>query len=372
MPARLLFVSRAYPPTLGGIENQNRGLHESLARLVPTTALINRHGKAALWWFLPFALVRMLLLARRHEAVLLGDGVLSPLGACVKHCFPRVRVYSVIHGLDITFAERAGLLSRLYRAVNLPSLKKLDGLIAVGREPLEAAVRVGIPRVQLTFIPNGLFPDEFVRSATVPEIEEALGEKIGPRKIILQVGRFVRRKGTEWFIRNVLPALPQDVLFVAAGAAPRENAVGDAGFLPECRRAAEETSQAERIRFIVNAPTDRLKTLLAGADLVIMPNIKDPGTIEGFGLSAIEGGASGKMVLAAGIEGLLDAVHDGKNGLLLPSGDALAWIGAVTQWLGDDAKREAFGRSARDYVREHFSWTGIARRYAEHMRLKVE
>ncbi len=370
--ARLLFVSRAYPPVLGGIENQNRGLHESLAALVPLTAIINRRGKSALWWFLPYALVRMLLIARRHEAVLLGDGVLGPLGACVKHCFPKVRVYSVIHGLDVTFARKPGILPRLYAAVNLPALCRLDGLIAVGREPLEQAVAAGLPRARITFIPNGLFPEEFREAPDRSALERVLGEALGQRRVILQVGRFVRRKGALWFIREVLPALPADVLYVAAGAAPAESAVGDQGYLPDCRRAVEETGQTDRVRFVANAPEAVMKTLLANADLVVMPNIPDTATVEGFGLAAIEGGAAAKVVLAAGIEGLRDAVHDGQNGVLLPSGDALAWVGAVTKWLSDDARREAFGQAAREHVRTEFAWGGIARRYLEHMGLRVQ
>ncbi|MBI2800166.1 MAG: glycosyltransferase family 4 protein [Gammaproteobacteria bacterium] len=365
MTNTLLFVSRAFPPILGGIENQNRGLVTALSARVPTVSIINRHGKRALPLFLPWALMRMLWCARRHDVVLLGDGVLAPLGAIVKLLSPRVRVFAVVHGLDVTYASRPGLISRGYRLLNIPSLRRLDGLIAVGRETVEAAVRAGVSRTSIHFIPNGIFAAEYNHEPAREELEDLLGETLAERRIVLCVGRFVARKGVEWFIRNVLPSLPKSVLFIAAGAAPAPTAFGDAGYLATCRRAAVETHQAARVRFLVNLPTQELKIFLASADLVVMPNIAIAGTIEGFGLTAIEAGAMGRIVLAADIEGLRDAIQDGQNGVLLPSEEPESWIHTITEWLDDEPRRAFFGSAARAYVRAHFEWENIAERYLD-------
>ena len=45
MPMKVLFVSRAYPPVTGGIENQNYALHAWLSRDNAVTLIRNPYGK---------------------------------------------------------------------------------------------------------------------------------------------------------------------------------------------------------------------------------------------------------------------------------------------------------------------------------------
>ncbi len=46
----ILFISRAYPPIIGGIENQNYGIAKSLSKIAPVKIIANKRGKK----FLPF------------------------------------------------------------------------------------------------------------------------------------------------------------------------------------------------------------------------------------------------------------------------------------------------------------------------------
>lgn len=49
----ILFISRAYPPVTGGIENQNYALSQWLPRYATVTTIANRHGKKMLPLFYP-------------------------------------------------------------------------------------------------------------------------------------------------------------------------------------------------------------------------------------------------------------------------------------------------------------------------------
>jgi glycosyltransferase involved in cell wall biosynthesis len=362
---RLLFVSRAYPPTLWGIENQNRGLAEALAHCVPTTLIANRSGKRALPTFLPKTLFRLIKSAGLYDVLLLGDGVLAPLGAITKLLHPSTRVFSIVHGLDITYGSRPGLTSAAYRHLNIPALARLDGVIAVGRATADAAVAAGIPSPRIHFIPNGFNPEEFSNTATRADLSALVGTDLGTRHVIVQVGRYVERKGLKWFIREVLPGLPESVFLVAIGAAPTTNTMGDPGYLGQCEQAARESRQAHRVKLLVNLPQQQLKTCLGAADLVVMPNIPVPGTIEGFGLTVLEAAAMERVVLASRLEGLLDATADGENGVLLPSGNADVWRDSIVDWLSDASRRTAFGKTAAEIVQDRFAWPKIAQRYLE-------
>jgi glycosyltransferase involved in cell wall biosynthesis len=362
---RLLFVSRAYPPTLGGIENQNRGVFEALRARILTTGVINRQGKRALPVFLPRALFGVIKDGGRNDAILLGDGLLAPLGAIAKALHPATRIFAVVHGLDITFASRPGLASTAYRHINIPSLARLDGVIAVGRATAAAAITAGVPPAAIHFIPNGFDPEEFRSTATRHQLSTLAGRDLSACNVLVHVGRYVARKGLEWFIREVLPTLPESVFLVAAGAAPTARAFGDPGYLAQCQNAARDSGQAHRVKLLVNISQEDLKICLGAADLVIIPNIEVAGTIEGFGLIALEAAAMGRVVLAAKLEGLLDAIVDGQNGIFVPSKDPRLWRTSINHWLENPQGRDEFGKAAAIFVREHFTWSRIAQRYLD-------
>ena len=237
---RILFLSRAYPPTVGGIENQNYAISVWLGKKADVTTIANRGGKRHLPVFLPCAAVRAFFLAFRTDAILLGDGVLAPIGLFLKLTHPRTPILSVIHGLDLTFGTKKGFLATVYKAVNLPSLRSLDRLLAVSRQTRDVAISIGIPAENTSVIPNGIDPDDVLEAHGRTDLDRLLGEDTTNRFVILRVGRYVKHKGVEWFIRNVVPKLPDTVLFVAGGAVVRKKTAGDHDYFPLCETAVKE------------------------------------------------------------------------------------------------------------------------------------
>lgn len=360
---KILFVSRAYPPVTGGIENQNYGLARALGAVAPLTLFANLRGKRFLPVFLPWVTLRVLLASRRHDVLLLGDGVLAPLGALVKWFAPRLTVVCVIHGLDISFATRSGLLAWLYGRVNLPALRRLDLLVGVGRATVDLAIANGVMRERVRFIPNGIFPEEFAARPARAELEALLGRSLADRRVVVRVGRFVTHKGVAWFIREVMPRLPPDIVFVAAGPRIAAGAAGDAGCYDDCERAVAERGLADRVLLLTTLPWQHIKLLYATADVVVSPNIRVPGSMEGFGINVIEAAASGAPVVSARLDGLQDAIEDGRNGLLVEPADAAAFAARIEALLADEGARRAFGEQASDDVRARFAWPVIADSY---------
>ena len=70
---KILFISRAYPPVTGGIENQNYELSVWLSKAVEVKTIANRHGRKFLPIFAPYALLSALFKMHAYDAVLLGD-----------------------------------------------------------------------------------------------------------------------------------------------------------------------------------------------------------------------------------------------------------------------------------------------------------
>ncbi len=89
------------------------------------------------------------------------------------------------------------------------------------------------------------------------------------------------------------------------------------------------------------------------------------GDEEGFGLVALEASIRGTYVLASGIEGITDAVIDGKNGTLLPSGDAAAWADKIKELLSDKNKLQELAEKGKKYTLENYSWNNMISGYHE-------
>ncbi len=348
----ILFISRAYPPVIGGIEKQNYEIGKALAKISRTDIIANTRGKRLLPLFLPYALLRALFSIRRYDAVLLGDGVLGILGYLLKLVSTKP-VACIVHGLDLTYSN--ALYQKLWVRIFLP---RLDRLIAVGNATIHQGTLRGLPASKFIFIPNGVAipapPTRYSRH----DLEDFLNRKVsGP--VILTLGRMVKRKGVAWFIENVVNRLNSDITYIIAGEGRELSAI----------QTAIRANKLQNRVLHVGGVSDRDKELLfCTADLFVQPNIQVDGDMEGFGLVVLEAAMYGLVVIASDIEGLQDAIHDGQNGILVPAGDAAAYQRAITAVLANPAKREANGKQARDYVINNYAWPLIAEKYLDAMR----
>lgn len=365
---KVLFISHSYPPIMGGVESQNYNLAQGLARIADVKIIPNGKGKVWLPVFIPITFLRALFLMFRYDMCLVGNGVLAPVAAVLKFLHPRKKFFSVVHGLDITFIAKPGILPKIYKAVNIPSLKVLDRLFMVGNFTIEEAVKAGIPREECVFIPNGVSPESLRKPHAHEDISELFGADVSGKKVILRLARFVPHKGTSWFIENVMPKLSDDIVMIAAGHRVAKNTIGDPDNFLECERIIKEKGLESRVKLLPSLSQESVETLLNAADLVVSPNIHYPGSMEGFGINVIEASACDRVVIASNMEGLADAVKEGENGFLLEPENADAWVSAIGELLGkDEAYREDFGRKAAKFTEEYFSWDGISRRYLEAM-----
>ena len=345
---RILFVSRAYPPVVGGIERQNYELARHLAHLADVTLVANRHGKRVLPLFLLWAIIKSLWHARAQDLILLGDGVLGLVGWFLKR-FTRTPVVCILHGLDITFP--APIYQWLWVQRWIPSA---DRFFPVSQETQRRAVALGIPAERCHAIPNGVDPAEFVAKVPRQELECLLGRPLAGRRLLLTAGRLIRRKGVAWFVDEVLPRLEPAVLYLIVGAGPERQAISE---------AIDHHGLQERALLLGRVEGDVLRKLFGGVDIFIQPNIPVAGDMEGFGLVVLEASASGTPVVASRLEGLIDSVREGENGLLVTPGSADEFGAAIQGLLADEPRRRQLGERARALVETEYGWSTIAARY---------
>src|SRR3989344_7388828 len=360
---KILFISRAYPPTIGGIEKQNFGIAQALSKIAHVKVIANKRGKKYLPVFLLTTLVRLLFIFGKYDIVLFGDGVLAPLAVIAKVFSRHAKFVSIIHGLDITYAQRTSFMGSIYRKINIPALKKFDLLIMVGNQTITEAIAVGIEREKCTFIPNGFENSDVCEQHSRSELEKLLGTSLANKKVLLRVGRYVPHKGVPWFIENVVPHLPQEYIFVAAGATASFSSAGDQNVFTVAQSIVKKHNLKNRVWLLTNISWQNMKILYNTADLVVSPNIPIKGSLEGFGINTIEAAGCGRIVLASDLEGLKDSIKDGVSGFLVPPKDALAWRTKIMEVLSDQFDRVQFGEKAQYYTTQNFQWDKIAKKY---------
>lgn len=357
---KILFISHTFPPTVGGVETQNYELSKWLGNLCQVTLIANRRGRKFLPFFAPYALIKSLLLLPKHDAVLFGSGMLAINGWFLKF-LTKKPVISVVHGLDINYNSSSlgvwyeKLLIFIYQSLWTKTfIPKLDKLIAVGNETIKIGIEHNIPKEKFIFIPNGVVADKNLIEASKNDIEKIISSPLDNKKIIITTGRLARRKGVAWFIRNVLPKLDENYVYIVAGSGPDKENI---------ENAIKESDGRHRV-FMLGFVSDETRNILwNSADLFIQPNIKVSGDLEGFGISVIEAGSCRLPVLASNMEGLKDAIKEGKNGFLVEPENPAAYVSKINELFQNGSPRDIYGDSVRQYVVENYSWDKIAGLY---------
>jgi glycosyltransferase involved in cell wall biosynthesis len=350
---KILFISRAYPPIVGGIENHNFALSQWLPQHIETKTLANRFGKKLLPLFLPFAVIYALIFMTRRDTLLLGDGVLGIVGWFIKAFYrDRRRVVCILHGLDLTYP--LPLYQKLWVKRFIPAC---DQLIAVGNETIKTGISHGLAESKFIFIPNGVDTEKFApKNIPLSSLATLLKINIKGKHILYSAGRLVKRKGVAWFIREVLPSLPKNTLYVVSGTGPD---------LDNIKNSVRDTSMEKRVFILGFVPEDIRELLLNTCDIFIQANIPVSGDMEGFGLVVLEAASTGIPVIASRLEGLKDAIHDNENGFLAGPEQAESYRHIILSLLEDNLTRKNFGKKAREYTKIHFHWQSISKQYAE-------
>lgn len=297
------------------------------------------------------------------DVVLFSSMVTASLAAPLGGFLGRrgVRTAAIVHGLDVTtpFPPYQWFVPKVFAA--------LDAILPVSRATQQACLDRGASPNQLCVVPNGIDVTRFDapsdRSQARRALEAGLGEPTPdppPNALLLcSVGRQVKRKGTAWFVHNVMPRLPSNVHYWIAGDGPQ---------LPAIREAVQRHALHEQVKVLGRISNENLGRLYKGADLFIMPNVPVENDMEGFGIVLLEAGLCGTPAIAARLEGIKDVIRDGTNGHLVPPEDPTAFVEAI-QTYGEDP--DALGRAARrarTYTEETFGWPAVADTYVSTLR----
>lgn len=339
---KLLFITRTYPPAVGGMEKFASDFYANYRKQGDIDLFANPGGKKMIPFFVIKVIVFLVFHSRNYDVIHLYDAVLSPLVLIIK-ALSKAKVSFTVNGLDIVYS-RFG-----YQKLMPFFLKKADRIVAISQCTMEQCKLRGIPKEKLTVIPVGI-NFESLQIYSESKKSETLSKfniSVKGTKLLLTVGRLVKRKGHAWFITHVFKKLPGHYTYLIAGAGPEQDLI---------KKLIHELDLAHKIYLLGHVSDEEKFCLYQISDLFVMPNISVKNDQEGFGIVLLEAGRYGLPVIASNIEGIKDAVIDGKTGHLIEEQDAQGFINVI---MNPDIDLS----SLKNVVSSNFDWSNVARRY---------
>jgi glycosyltransferase involved in cell wall biosynthesis len=244
-----------------------------------------------------------------------------------------VKVVFSEHGSDIA-KERTAFRWFALRTSKRAFSSLVDQLIAPSNYVKARLVHQGLSARKITVIHNGVSIEKFRQSLVTDNIRAKYG--IGPRTVVVvSVSQLIPQKGIAYLIDAAAQALGQgaDLAFIH---------VGDGPCGADYRARVERLGIRKRFIFagLLNLP--EIAVILRASDVFTLPCTWG----EAFSLVILEALAAGKPVIATRVGGNVEAVEDGRNGLLVPPHDARALASAITTLHDNPDRRQAMARES--------------------------
>jgi glycosyltransferase involved in cell wall biosynthesis len=198
---------------------------------------------------------------------------------------------------------------------------------------------VGVPREKVVTIPNGV--DTTLFSPDREGWPFRRRWRLGSRFTVLTLGRLVPQKNHAALLQAFarFSAVHPDAVLLVAGRGPLE---------------ARLREHAQRLRvsvvFLGELSRQQVADAMAGSDAMCLMS-----DFEGSPNAVLEAMAAGKPVVASAVDGVVELVDDGVDGLLVGRGDVAGMAGALERLADEPSLRRGLGQAARARVEKENS-----------------
>lgn len=314
------------------------------------------------------ALFRLFRIIRRLRPTIVHGhtpkaGFLGMLAACFARA--PVRIFT-LHGLR--GSQIKGIKGKIVEFSERLTCRLAHEVLAVSNSLCQEAIDRGLcSRDRIKVLANGSCngidaENRFNPEKYPKEVRTQMRRRYGIPEdalVLCYVGRIVRDKGivelAEAWLR--LRREFENLYLLMVGEFESGDDVG-----PEVSEVLKSDDRVCVTGFVYDMPEH-----YSAVDLVILPTYR-----EGFGYTALEAAAMGLPVVATKVVGCVDAVEDGRTGILVPVKDAVALYEAIKGLLSDKSLRERLGQAGRQRALQRFApdaiWGALHSEYVSLMR----
>ncbi|MGN0317896.1 MAG: glycosyltransferase family 4 protein [Lachnospira sp.] len=236
-----------------------------------------------------------------------------------------------------TFSDKKSLTRYVYKHANM---------IACGEMVKKNLVNYfGFNDEKVTVIHNA------VRSFDGAVVEEPLITELHKKGcfVVGNVGRLSKQKGMEYYIKSIPGVLKKhpEARFMVIGSGEDE----------EKLKELVCTLGLEDYIYFTGYRSD-IQNIIEQLDLVVLSSLW-----EGLPLTPIEAFSVGKTIVATAVDGTVEIVEDGVNGVLVRAKDSEALTEGINSLISNDALRKEFEYNAKKQFDSKFSFNHLIKKY---------
>jgi glycosyltransferase involved in cell wall biosynthesis len=220
----------------------------------------------------------------------------------------------------------------------------VQAVVAISEGVRAVLIESGVDASRVHLVSSGVEPDLFRPNPATRAAARVRYGVADDMRLVVVVGALEERKGH---------AVLLDALSTLADPRLRVLCAGEGAARAALEARCAALGLDDTVRFL--GRVDDVATLLAAADLMVMPSYR-----EGLGVAALEAMAAGVPVIASRVGGLPEAVEDGESGILVPPGDVAALAAAIGRLAADRTLARRLGDHGAARVRERFTMAGMA------------
>src|SRR3989338_991587 len=352
---KILLITMEWPPFRGGVGNYYFNLTQELAKqgmelqvLIPQAKLEIESQKPNLtvsvcpffykffwpkWIKLYFEIKKTV---KKFKPDLIWVGQVLPVGEAVYLIKQRFKIpyFVSAHSLDILLPQKNFRKDKILKKI----LDKAEFITANSE----------FTKKELQNLENSYKKIEIIYPC--PNIKNnGLIKKQGNQKILLTVGRLVKRKGQGKVI-EVMPKLLldfPDLTYLIIGNGPEKI---------NLESKIDNLDLNDKVKILTDVSDEELSGYYASSDIFVMPveNMEDDA--EGFGIVYLEAAEFGLPVIGGKSGGATEAILDNETGLLVEPGNQKDLLEKISLFLNNGQLAKKFGAAGKMRIDQEFIW----------------
>jgi glycosyltransferase involved in cell wall biosynthesis len=224
-----------------------------------------------------------------------------------------------------------------------------DGLQAISQYLKEWGEHMGFRGKHSVVIPNGVNLERFAKP--IPDGEVAVARKnfgFGDDVLILFTSSRLEKKNGIGDVLTALKSLPPHVCFVICGGGSLET---------DLKKQIQKFGLEKRVVMKGFVDNSELPLLMSASDIFIRPSLS-----EGLGISFLEAMATGILVVATPVGGIVDFLIDGETGLFVGVQNPESITEVVNHIASmEPDRRNAITLRAKSMVQKEYNWDSITK-----------
>ena len=358
-----LIVTRNFPPDIGGMQVLMGGLSESLinhgpvkvyayesknSNIYDTKSSINIERIKGIKLFRKYRkanLVNEFINSNSNIRAIIADHWKS-LELLKSENLKKTKTFCLLHSKEINHNKDSFLNKRLIKSTN-----KANFIIANSNFTKKLAIKVGIDPSKIHVIFPGIQKPRNINHLSKTEAEKIFGNSF-PK--IITVARLDKRKGHDkilMLLKNLKVKFPK-IKYISIGSGSEEN---------NLINLSKELILDKEVTFLKNVNEDLKLSLIAEANLFLMPSRIEKSSVEGFGISFMEAASYGVASIGGKDGGASDAINHNQTGLICDGADLNSIYDSVITFFNNN-NHIKFGKNAKQFS-EKFYWNKIVKNY---------